>query len=448
MRTWQDLESIGDNENARRSFVMTATNEHAAAASTREAADAELYYEGQNPTISRVNKVIVDAYGRKIPDIWSPNHKIKSQLYPYFVNQEVLTLLGNGISFAKDDTLKKLGKGFEKKVTDATRAAINGGAAFGFWNLDHLDIFSLTEFAPLYDEETGRLMAGIRYWQLSEDKPKRYVLFEPDGITEYIKRGDEDMKVLSQKKAYVQRVSISATGTEVAPGEPLPGLPIIPLYNVNKRSAISGSRDTLDAYDLLASKVVNNIDNGEFIYWIVKNAPYMADDPEELQAFLQRLKTSGVVAVGDGQEIESHRVDIPFEATDAGLTFLRKQLFSDFMAFDPTEVASGATTATQIKAAYEPLNTKLDLLEYQVTEFIEGILEVAGIDDTPTYTRSLIINKQEEAQTVIAAAEYTGEEYTTRKLLEIMGDADKSEEILARQDAEAMGRFSGDVNEG
>lgn len=442
MRTWQDLVAVGEDEKDRMQFCLTAIGEHQNDQMTKDAAIAEQYYEGMNVTITNVNKFITDAYGRKVPDIWSPNNKIRCHLYSYFVTQQVLYLLGNGISFGENGTLDKLGKGFEKRVQEVAIDAINGGVSFGFWNLDHVEIFKLTEFMPLYDEETGRLMAGIRFWQLTPDKPLRITLFEPDGYSEYIKRKSEDIAVLRDKTAYVSVVSTSTTGMEIAPGESYPGLPIVPLNNVNKKSALYGMRDSIDAYDLIASKLVNNIDNGEFIYWIIKNAPFMADDPEELQAFIHNLKTSGVAAVGDQQEVDPHTVEIPFEATDTALAFMRKQLFADFMAFDPTTVTGGAATATQIIASYEPLNEKTDLFEYQVTEFIEGILAIAGIDDTPTYTRSMIVNQSEMITNVIQAASYTGEEYTTRKLLEILGDADKVESVLAEIDAEAMGRFS------
>ena len=441
MKTYQDLQEQ-TTEKQRMEFCMQAIREHASDPKTQEAEIAEQYFNGLNVTIERYDKFITDVYGQQVKDIWSPNHKIKCHLYPYFITQSVLTLLGNGISFSDESTLEKLGKKFEHTMMKLMIDSLNGGIAFGFWNLDHLERFKLTEFVPLYDEETGRLSAGIRWWQMNPNKPLRITLFEIDGVTEYIKRKNSDIEILVDKKPYVSIISSSATGTEIAQGEPYAGFPIIPLENINGKSAIYGNRDTLDAYDLIASKLVNNIDGGEFIYWIIKNAPYMQDDPTELQAFLQKLRTSGVVATGEGQEVDSHTVEIPVEATDSGLEFLRKQLFSDFMAFDPESVSGGADTATRIIAAYEPLNEKLDLLEYQVTEFIENLLALIGIDDVPTYTRSIITNKAEEIQNVIQAASFTSEDYTTQKLLELLGDADKVADVLQNKDREEYSRFS------
>ena len=423
-------------------FCWKAITEHMNSAEVLEAEENHQYFDGMNPTITKADKFITDIFGRSVPDVWHANHKIKCQLYPYFVIQRVLFLLGNGISFSDGKTLEKLGENFEHTVFQAAIDAQNGAVSFLFLNLDHVDKFSVREVVPLYDEETGRLSAGIRHWQMADDKPVRITLYELDGYTEYIKRDGEEMAVLYEKRPYIQLVKESAAGTEIAPGESYPGFPIVPLEMFNHHTAMYGHRESIDGYDLIASKLLNNIDNFEFAYWIIKGAPALMDDPDRLNEIYQRLTASKFIALGEGQEMDEHRVEIPVEATESGLKFLRQQLFSDFMAFDPLSVAGGADTATQIKASYEPLNEMTDLFEYQVTKAIMGILKMAGIDDKPTYTRSMIINKQEEAQLVIQAAEYTDEEYTTRKLLEILGDVDKADEILQRRDAEDMERFA------
>jgi hypothetical protein len=98
-------------------------------------------------------------------------------------------------------------------------------------------------------------------------------------------------------------------------------------------------------------------------------------------------------------------------------------------------------TATQIVAAYEPINQKTDQFEYQVTDFIQGILELAGIEDEPTYTRSQMSNQSEMLEMVLQCAEYLDDEYVTTKILTLLGDADKVEMVLQRKDAEAADRY-------
>lgn len=432
---------VGDNENLRMEFVLSVIRNHKASNIYLTAKDAELYYKHQNPTIMRYQKFVYDQFGRAVPDIWSANNKIASNWYNYFTTQAVSYLLGNGISFTKEDTKSKLGKNFEKKVKDVATYAKNGGVAFGFWNFDHLETFKITEFVPLWDEMDGSLKAGIRFWQIDNDKPLRATLYELDGYTEYVMKKDKSMEVLHEKRSYIQTVrSSELAGEEIIDGENYPGFPIVPMWNVNKQSDLIGNQGTLDAYDLMVSGLVNNVSDGEFIYWILKNCGGMSsmDDAR----FIEQLKFTHVAHADgdDGADVESHKVDVPFDASETAIERLEKQLFKDFMALKVDDIAAGATN-DQIVAAYEPLNQKTDDFEYEVTEFIEKILHIANIDDEPTYTRSQLSNRSETLQNIILASEYLDDEYVTEKILSLFGDIDKVEEVLKKKANNAMIRI-------
>ena len=441
MKTYQDLQAIGENETERMAFVLACINEHKASPMYKTAADAELYYKHLNPTIMKAQKVVYDLLGQAHTDLYASNTKIPCRYYFYLVTQAVQFLLGNGVSFNDEATKDKLGKDFDYNIQRAATFAMNGGVSFGFWNADHIDIFNLTEFAPLYDEENGALRAGIRFWQIDESKPLRATLFEEDGYTDYIRRKGEDISVLHDKQAYIRNVGVSeASGTEIYDGENYDGFPVVPLWNTNKQSEIVGIRETIDAYDLMASALVNNIDDANIIYWVIRNAGGM-DDIDD-QKFIERLKTLHVVHTEGEEQVDAHNIDVPFQASEVALDRLRSQLFDDFMGLDVKNIASGATTATQIEAAYEPLNSRADLFEHEITQFIDGILELAGIDDEPTYTRSMIINQQEVIQNLISAGEYLSDEYITQKILEVLGDIDKTEEVQKEKLANNVNRFA------
>ncbi len=424
-------------------FVLEVINEHKASNDYAVAVDAELYYKHQNPTIMRYQKFLYNHLGQAVPDIWSANHKIASNWYYYFTTQAVQFLLGNGVTFGNEATKKKLGKEFDHVIKKLATYAKNGAVSFGFWNYDHIDAFSFSEFAPLWDEENGTLKSGVRHWQIDDSKPLRATLYELDGYTDFIKRKGEEMSVLHEKRPYTtDETYIGEVLEEVTPGENYKGFPIVPLWNVNNQSDLVGNQGAIDAYDLVASGIVNNISEGEFIYWILKNCGGMteADDAK----FVERLKFTHVAhADGDeGAEVSAHKVDVPFEASESALNMLRKQLFNDFMALDVNELSSGNKTATEIRAAYEPLNQKTDDFEYQVTEFILAILELAGIDDEPTYTRSQNVNQSETIETVLSAGEYLDDEYATKKILTTLGDADEFEEVMKRKIADATARYT------
>ena len=441
--TYNDLLEVGEIERDRMDFVLNAIREHKASTDYQTARDAELYYKHQNPTIMRYQKFVYNQFGQKVPDIWSPNNKIASNWYNYFTTQAVSYLLGNGVTFGKKEATKnKLGKQFDKRVQDIATNAKNGGVGFGFWNLDHIEAFSLTEFVPLYDEDDGGLKAGIRFWQIDDSKPLRATLYELDGYTDYIKRKGEDAFILHDKRAYTQIVRKNdIEGETILDGAPPAGFPIVPLWNINRQSDLVGNRGTIDAYDLMVSGLINNVSDGEFIYWILKNCGGMneVDDAK----FIEQLKLTRVAHADgdDGASVEAHNVSVEFEATAEALDRLTNQLYTDFMALKVQDVSAGSVTATQIQAAYEPINQKTDQFEYQVTEFINGILALAGIDDEPTYTRSQMSNQSETLEMVLQAAEYIDDEYVTTKILTLLGDSDKAQEVLKRKDAEAADRY-------
>lgn len=440
--TYNDLLEIGENERYRMEFVLDAIREHKGSDLYKTAYDAELYYKHQNPTIMRFQKFVYNQFGQKVPDIWSPNNKIASNWYNYFTTQAVSYLLGNGVTFKNEANKKKLGKDFDKKVQDVATHAKNGGVAFGFWNLDHLECFDLTEFVPLYDEDDGGLKAGIRFWQIDDSKPLRATLYEMDGYTDYIKRKGEDATILHGKRAYTQIVRKNAIeGETILDGAPPAGFPIVPLWNINRQSDLVGNRGTIDAYDLMVSGLINNVSDGEFIYWILKNCDGMT--PLDDAKFLEQLKLTHVGHANgdDGASVDAHNVTVEFQATAEALDRLTAQLYADFMALRVQDLSAGNKTATEITAAYEPINQKTDKFEYQVTEFINGILILAGIDDEPTYTRSQMSNQSETLEMVLQAAEYLDDEYVTTKILTLLGDADKAQEVLKRKDAEAADRY-------
>lgn len=444
MLTYQDLLALGEDEKSRMEFIWRAINEHKGSRAYQMAVDAELYFNGENPTINRYEKIIYDMQGRAHRDMYTANHKIASSFFGFDVQQEVSYLLGNGVTFHGTATKDRLGKKFDLEMVRAGKYALIAGVSFGFWNFDHLEVFKLREFVPLYDEENGALMAGIRFWQVADDKPLRATLYEVDGYTDYIQRSGEDMTVLKDKRTYILRMRTSAAdGTEIYDGQNYPTFPIVPLKNgEDALSELTGKRNTIDALDLCTSNMVNNVDEGNLIYWVLTNCGGM-DDMDDAK-FLDAVRTTHVVHAGgegdEGASAEPHTIEAPFNGTSATIDMLKRKLYEDFQAFDSSAVSAGNQTATAIAASYTPLDLKVDDFEASVTEFILGILELDGIDDEPSYTRSKIINRSEETQTILMGADYYDDEYITKKLLTILGDADQYDELMKRKQAEEMER--------
>ena len=448
IKTYQDLLKVGQGDQEQKNFIIAAINEHKSSHIYQFALDAEKYYEGENPTINRYEKILYDLQGRAHKDMYTANHKIASSFFGFNVDQQVSYLLGNGVTFSNKETKNKLGKNFDQNVMDAAEFALVAGISFAFWNLNHIQIFKLSEFVPLYDEEDGALKAGIRFWQVDLDKPLRATFYEMDGYTDYIQSNGESLHIMRAKRPYKQIVRHSEVdGTEIYNGENYPGFPIIPLKNGrNGKSALAGKRNTVDALDLASSNMVNNVDEGNLIYWVLSNCGGM-DDLDDVK-FIERLKTLHVAHADgdDGAKAEAHTIEAPYNGTAATIDMLQKKLYQDFQCFDASAVSAGNQTATAIIACYVPLDLKTDKFESWVTRFINEILEIAGIDDTPSYTRNKIVNKAEETQTVLMGAEYYDDEYITKKLLTINGDADQYDELIKRKQAEETERVEEEAN--
>lgn len=444
MKTYQDLIAAGESDELRIEFVKSVIAEHRGSAAYKMALDAEEYYDGLNPTIARYEKIVYDMQGRAHADMWTANHKLASRFFGLAVDQEVSYLLGNGITFSDDETKKKLCPDFDQEVMEAARMAKIAGVSFGFWDLERLRVFSLLEFAPLYDEENGSLMAGVRFWQVAADKPLRATLYEADGFTEYFQPKDSSMKVMQQKRSYKIVVRSADVGeTEIFDGGNYPSFPIVPLKNGKRGlSEIAGKRNTIDALDLASSNMVNNVDEGNLIYWVLSGCDGM-DDLDDAK-FVERLKTTHVAHANGSNDakVESKTIEAPYEGTNTTIDMLKKKLYEDFQCFDASAISAGNQTATAIKASYVPLDLKTDKFEADVTRFVAEILRLAGIDDQPSYTRNQIINKSEETQNILLGAEYYDDEYITKKLLTINGDIDQYEDMEKRKTAGELSRFA------
>lgn len=452
MLTYQDFSEIGDNEKDKADFVLKIINQYQSGNVYQTALVAKEYSKSQNRTIMQYQKLITDLHGRQYIDRFSPNHKSTSNFFGIFTTQLNQYLLSNGVSWGKPETARKLGADFDTRIQKAGKAALVGGVSYGFYNFDHLEVFEATEFVPLYDEENGSLSAGIRFWQIDTGKPLRATLYEMDGYTNFLfqKKEKKSVKEIWQKiedgcytqgkTPYKLKVRTSeADGVEIYAGENYPTFPVVPLWgNPNHQSELVGLREKIDAYDLILNGFENDLDNAQ-IFWIIRGAGGM--DDIDLTKFLDRLRTVKAVAPEDGQEVQPVEISIPYEARERLLDRLERQLYKDSMILNPSDIASGASTATQIRAAYEPQNVKADQFEYCLIDFLQGILKIAGIEDSPTFTRSQIVNTQEEIQTLLSAANYLSSDYVTRKVLLYLGDGDKANEVLQQMDAESVDRI-------
>lgn len=415
------------------------------------ALEANAYDRQQNTTIMNYIKYMYNQSGAKVIDFSASNNKICSNFFHRLNTQRNTYLLGNGVSFTDhkqiitnqdgtqttiDETKQILGNKFDSDLKDGGYQALIHGVTFGFWNYERLVFFPITEFVPLWDEDTGNLRGGIRFWQLTVDKPLMVILYEEDGYTKYRKdtKKKATLQIVEPKRGYIQHTTTTSEGgIEKIEYSNYESFPIVPLWGSNlHQSTLVGMRGQIDIYDLVKSGFANDLDDVAQIYWILNGADGMSN--KDLAEFRARLKLQHIAKVDEeNSSVTPHTQDIPFQARETFLKDIRESIYEDFGALDVHTVAAGATN-DHIDAAYQPMDEEADDFEYQVTDFIHSVLALMGIDDNPVFKRNRISNQNEQTQMILSAAEYLDTETILNKLPFIT--VDEVSEIMARKDRE------------
>ena len=461
MKTYQDF-LVYKERNQVIDFVTAAINEYRASQEYLIALDADEYEAERNPTIKDFMRWLYTANGQKVVDYTAANNRIASNFFHRLVTQRVAYSLGNGVSFAGaekvfkngkwtviDKTKEMLGRDFDTTLYKAGKYAREHRVSYLFWNLDHADIFKATEFCPLFDENTGALMAGIRFWSMDwGSKPVTVVLYEEDGYTKYRTRPKSkglDLVELEPKRAYKQQIAHNDVDPDEIVGESnYTAIPIVPFWGSSHRqSDLVGMRSKIDSYDLVKSGFANDLEDCAQIYWIMGNAMGMTD--EDLAKFRDRLKFQHIAVMDtDNTNISQYQQEIPTNARQILLDSLRSQIYEDYGALDVHTVAAGATN-DHIDAAYQSVDEEADDFEYQVIEAIRGILALLGVDDMPIFHRNRLSNQMEQTQMVMMAANYLDDETVIRKLPFITPD--EADEIIARKTASDQSAFEAEEPE-
>ena len=457
MLTYQDFVEAGDAN--REGFVLEAIERHKSGKAYRTARIADAYDRQENITINTYVQKVFDITGSKLVDFTASNNKIASNFFHRLNTQRTMYSLGQGVSFIdvdevgnEDTTKERLGRHFDHDLRTLAYYALIHGVCFGFWNLNRMFVFPLTEFCPLWDEYDGTLRAGIRFWRIDRSRPMQVVLYEADGYTRYQSRRDangvasERLEAVDEKRPYIEKTSYTpADGIEqVIGGENYSALPVVPMWGSRlHQSTLVGMRQAIDSYDLIRSGFANDLTDCAQIYWLVSNAGGMSD--KDLQKFLDRLKINHVALVDsdDGGNAQAYTQEVPYAARKEYLQMIRDGIYEDFGALDVHTVAAGATN-DHIDAAYQSMDEEASDFEYQVSEFIQRLLGLMGVEDVPVFKRTRISNQKEQVDIVVAEAQWLDRETVLRKLPNIApGEVQAIMDRLDAEDEERMGPLAG-----
>lgn len=444
MLTFQDFQNAVEKGRLL-NFLRDAITEHRNSDGYEIAVIADEYDAQQNRTINEAVQRIYSMAGAPLEDFTASNNRIASNFFRRLNTQRCTYSLGNGVTFDEDGVKEKLGIRFDTDLYQIAYNALKHGMAFGFWNVDRLYSFPLTEFVPLWDETDGALKAGIRYWSIDwKRKPVFAVLYEEDGYSKYRSKGGKSgltLEEMEPKRAYRQTVAhTEAGGDEVIGEENYSALPVVPLYgNRQHQSTLIGMRAAIDALDLVQSGFANDITDTAQVYWLIGNA--MGMDETDIQRFMDRLRLQHVaVADTENSSVTPFTQEPPYNSREAFINRIVHSIYRDFGAFNPEDVKAGNVTATQINAAYQSMDEEADAFEYQIIEFVQQILALQGLEATPQFKRNRISNQSETITNVIQEAQYLDDQTVLELLPNITPDM--VEEIMARKDAQDATRWT------
>lgn len=452
--TYQDL--IAPHDEGLSRFITSSIDRHESSAMVRTARVADMYDRQLNKTINEYVRTLFTIAGSEVEDYTASNSKIASNFFNALNTQRVQYSLGNGISFMQpdedgtDDTKEAVGKYFDHDIAEAAYYALIHGVCFPFWNLDRLHPFKLTEFVPFFDEHTGELRAGIRYWRLDEERPLNVVLYREEGYSRWREDDGRELRPLDSSDEFAPEEVLTAYKTtyaytdadgmaEVIGEDDYGRLPIVPMYASRLRqSTLIGMRQAIDSYDLVRSGFANDMTDCAMIYWIVENFGGMTD--ADLTRFRDRLKLTHIAPMDStaGGKVTPYAQEIPYQARKEYLAEIRAGIYEDFGALDVHTVAAGATN-DHIDAAYQPMDDCASDFEYCIGEAIHQILAIQGIDDSPVFKRKRISNQLEQVQMVMLEAPYLDQATILRKLPNI--DASEIAAIMEATMAEEASSF-------
>lgn len=441
MLTYQDFVQEMD----RAAFIDKLIGKHENGQLVKTAREADEYDAQRNTMIRNFVQQIFSASGGKIENMVASNNKRASNFFRRLNVQRCTYSLGNGVTF-EDETIKgKLGEEtFDTRLKQAAYKALIHGVSFMFLNIDHVHVFPVTEFAPIYDEYDGRLRAGVRYYQIETGRPITAVLYEEDGYTVYAKETGEQYAVKEQKRAYKRTYAKADADKEsiVVEEGNYTALPIVPLWGSDlHQSTLVGMKDGIDNYDLISNGWCNDLSDCAQVYWILEN--YGGMNEADKANFRARLLYEHIAGADtqDGGKITPYTQEIPYAAREAYLNMLRKDIYSDFGALDVSAISASAKTATEINAAYQPLDENADDFEYQIIESVQALLALIGEKGTPQFKRNRISNQLEQVEMVIAEAAYLDDQTVLELLPNITPEM--VENILERRDANVLTGLSG-----
>lgn len=296
--------------------------------------EANRYFIGYNDILICDNKERIDKKYEKIINnpLRNADNKEPHGFYPILVEQKIsygfsdqILLRSNNKAFNKE--LNKLSKLIDQKIDAIALYASNAGFSWLYYYIDKnkkfkIDTFETSEIAPFYDYSSDKKLKYIlRYFD------NIAILYSEEGFKEYelnklgiFNNTNKDGKFTPY---------FYTKGLFGKKAQKWGNVPFIRFNNnIASISDLTKIKPFIDAYDMIISNYVNDVEDLQQLIFILINY-----GGQNLGEFLRDLKTYKAIKVKktkDGQEggVDTLKVDIPVEARTKLLEIIEENIWT------------------------------------------------------------------------------------------------------------------------
>ena len=419
-------------------YIKTYINNFESSSKRKEMVNGEAYYRSKNIAILDRNMWIYteeNGIPIKIKDPYKANNKLPSGYMKILVNQKLNYSVGKDIALktiGDDDNailLDILGKDFSKKLKQIGKEACKKSVGWGHVYINDNGEFKIKlipseQVIPIYSMYDDEVLEKIiRYYSVTTSNSNneiiqvnRVEIWDKEMVTYYQQNSEtleydllnkEEMfnifgRNYTNPKYHFQKDlkygNVITTTEGLSWGE----VPFVPLFNNDEEQTdLEGIKQFIDAYDIVNSDFINNLEEFQDIYWILKGY-----DGENIGEFLNQVKRYKTLKVAEDGDAKSEKIDIPYEARKEALQRLEEDIFKFGMGVNPDKIASGNITNVVIKARFANLDLKANDFEQEIKDFINKLMvfvnrylelnNQANIElDNITFNRTLMMNMVE-----------------------------------------------------
>lgn len=380
------------------------------------------YYEAEHD-ILQYRLFYYNSDGKLVEDTTRSNMKIPHPFFTELVDQAVQYMLSgkdeNGElklmksdlpelqtrldEYFDDDFISELSEvltGTMSKGFDYMYAYMNAEGRLAFQHADSMGVVEVRA------KDTDDGCEYVIFWYVDRIAKqnkiiKRIQVWDANQTTFYVQ--EEEGKLLKDEKEKLNprpHVTYKKDGDDAIYYENFGFIPFFRLDNCKKQfSGLKAIKPLIDDYDLMSCGLSNNLADFDHPLHVVKG--FKGDNLDELG---QNLKTKKLIGVGAEGGVETHTIDIPYQARVAKMTEDEKNIYRFGMGFNSAQLGDGNVTNVVIKSRYALLDLKCNKLEIRLKQFLKKILnvvlaEINRVDGTDYQMKDVYFNFKREIMT-------------------------------------------------